>query len=300
MSKHSLKEWVAATRYWSFPVSSMPVIATYTYLFSRDLLPVEWRSLIIFLLSVLGVVILHAAGNLLSDWADYRSGVDNERAFAVPNLVFGHFLPEEYLRMSIVLFVLGCLFGIGIVLLSSPVVLLIGVAGVLLTILYSFLKYHALGDVDIFLIFGVLTVLGSTAAATGIIVWDALALSIPLGIITVSVLHANNTVDIETDRAAGIKTFAMLIGAKASSSLYQIYMVLPFACVLLSVLMGWLHPLSLLCLVAGILAWKNFVQAGQFRQKGLDAMMGLDQGSAKLQLVFSGLLSLGLFIAGLL
>ena len=278
----------------------MPVIATYTYLFSRHLLPVEWRSLIIFLLSVLGVVILHAAGNLLSDWADYRSGVDNERAFAVPNLVFGHFLPEEYLRMSIVLFVLGCLFGIGIVLLSSPVVLLIGVAGVLLTILYSFLKYHALGDVDIFLIFGVLTVLGSTAAATGIIVWDALVLSIPLGIITVSVLHANNTVDIETDRAAGIKTFAMLIGAKASSSLYQIYMVLPFACVLLSVLMGWLHPLSLLCLVAGILAWKNFVQAGQFRQKGLDAMMGLDQGSAKLQLVFSGLLSLGLFIAGLL
>ena len=53
----------------------MPVIATYTYLFSRGLLPIEWRSLAVFLLSVLGVVILHAAGNLLSDWADFRSGV---------------------------------------------------------------------------------------------------------------------------------------------------------------------------------------------------------------------------------
>ena len=299
MSNHRLKEWVAATRYWSFPVSSMPVVATYAYLFSSHVLPVGWRSFAVFLLSVLGVVILHAAGNLLSDWADFRSGVDNERAFAVPNLVFGHFKPAEYLRMSIVLFVLGCLFGAVVVLLSAPVVLLIGAAGVLLTILYSFLKYHALGDLDIFLIFGILTVLGTSAAATGSVVWDALVLSVPLGIITVSVLHANNTVDIESDRSAGIKTFAMLIGVKASGLLYQVYIILPFACVLLAVFAGKLHPLSLLCLAAGILAWKNFVQAGQYRQKGLDALKGLDQGSAKLQLVFSGLLSVGLFIAGL-
>lgn len=300
MTKHSFKEWVAATRYWSFPVSSMPVIATFAYLFSKGILPLEWRSLLVFLLSVLGVIVLHSAGNLLSDWADYRSGVDNEQAYAVPNLVFGHFQPVEYLRMSIVLFVLGCIIGGGVVLLSGPAVLLVGAAGVLLTVLYSFLKYHALGDLDIFIIFGILTVLGSTAAATGAIVWDALVLSVPLGIITVSVLHANNTVDIETDGAAGIKTFAMLLGAKASSILYRIYMVLPFLCIVVSVCVGWLHPLALICLIAAVPAWKNFAQAGQFAQKGLDAMKGLDQGSAQMQLVFSGLLSLGLLVAGLI
>lgn len=300
MSKHSFKEWVAATRYWSFPVSSMPVIATYAYLFSKGLVPLEWRSLLVFLLSVLGVIVLHSAGNLLSDWADYRSGVDNEQAYAVPNLVFGHFRPEEYLRMSIVLFVLGCLIGAGVVLLSGPVVLFVGVAGVLLTVLYSFLKYHALGDLDIFIIFGILTVLGSTAAATGAIVWDALVLSVPLGIITVSVLHANNTVDIESDGAAGIKTFAMLLGARVSSILYRVYMVLPFLCIVVSVCVGWLHPLALICLIAAVPAWKNFAQAGQFTQKGLDAMKGLDQGSAQMQLVFSGLLSIGLLVAGLI
>ena len=300
MTKHNLKEWVAATRYWSFPVSSMPVIATFAYLFSKGMLPIEWRSLLVFLLSVLGVIVLHSAGNLLSDWADYRSGVDSEQAYAVPNLVFGHFQPVEYLRMSIVLFVLGCLIGGGVVLLSGPAVLLVGAAGVLLTVLYSFLKYHALGDLDIFIIFGILTVLGSTAAATGAIVWDALVLSVPLGIITVSVLHANNTVDIETDGAAGIKTFAMLLGAKASSILYRVYMVLPFLCIVVSVCVGWLHPLALICLIAAVPAWKNFAQAGQFAQKGLDAMKGLDQGSAQMQLVFSGLLSLGLLVAGLI
>lgn len=300
MKKHSLKEWVAATRYWSFPVSSMPVIATFAYLFSEGMLPLEWRSLLVFVLSVLGVIVLHSAGNLLSDWADYRSGVDSEQAYAVPNLVFGHFQPVEYLRMSIVLFVLGCLIGVGVVLLSGPAVLLVGAAGVLLTVLYSFFKYHALGDLDIFIIFGILTVLGSTAAATGAIVWDALVLSVPLGIITVSVLHANNTVDIETDGAAGIKTFAMLLGAKASSILYRVYMVLPFLCIVVSVCVGWLRPLALICLIAAVPAWKNFAQAGQFAQKGLDAMNGLDQGSAQMQLVFSGLLSLGLLVAGLI
>ena len=186
-------------------------------------------------------------------------------------------------------------------LLSGPAVLLVGAAGVLLTVLYSFLKYHALGDLDIFIIFGILTVLGSTAAATGAIVWDALVLSVPLGIITVSVLHANNTVDIETDGAAGIKTFAMLLGAKASSILYRVYMVLPFLCIVVSVCVGWLHPLALICLIAAVPSWKNFAQAGQFAQKGLDAMKGLDQGSAQMQLVFSGLLSIGrLFFPGIL
>ena len=300
MQRHSFKEWVAATRYWSFPVSAMPVIVTFAYLLSRNLLPVEWRSFVLFLLSVLGVIILHAAGNLLSDWADYRSGVDNENAFAVPNLVFGQFRPAEYLRMSIILFVAGCLCGAGIVLLSGPAVLLIGGIGVVLTLLYSFLKYHALGDLDIFLIFGVLTVLGTTAVVCGDVLWDALVLSVPLGIITVSVLHANNTVDIESDRAAGIKTFAMLIGGKASSILYRVYMLLPFACIVLSVILGWLHPLALLCLPALVQAWKNFKQAAQFRNKGIEAMKGLDQSTAKLQLIFSTLLSLGLLIAGLI
>lgn len=114
----------------------MPVIATYTYLFSRHLVPLEWRSLVVFLLAVLGVIVLHSAGNLLSDWADFRSGVDNEQAYAIPNLVFGHFKPAEYLHASILLFVAGGLIGAGIVLLSGPTILLIGAAGVLLTIHY--------------------------------------------------------------------------------------------------------------------------------------------------------------------
>ena len=298
--KHSVKEWFVVTRYWSFAVSTMPVIATFAYLFSKGLVPGGFRPWLILILCLLGVVLLHSAGNVLSDWFDYRSGVDNENAFAVPNLVFHKFEPKEYLRFSIILFIVGIIVGLVIMKMSGLGLLWIGGIGVLLTMLYSFLKFNALGDLDIFIIFGVLTVLGTAYAVTGRFCPEALVLSLPIGIITVSVLHANNTYDTNSDRDAGIKTFAMAIGPKASSVLYRAYMVIPFLCVIIAVIFGWLHPLSLLCVIAVIPAWKNYKKASGYDKEGLEAMSGLDQASAKLQMVFSGLLSIGLFIAGLL
>ncbi len=300
MAKHGFKEWLAVTRYWSFPVSTMPVLASFAYLFSKGLVHCGVMPWVIFALCILGVVLLHSAGNVLSDYFDYKSGVDNENAFAVPNLVFHKFEPAEYLRFSVLLFVLGSAVGITIALLSGPTLWIIGGVGVLLTALYSFFKFHALGDADIFVIFGVLTVLGTACAVTGELLWEPLILSVPIGIITVSVLHANNTFDTQTDKAAGIKTFAMLIGLKASSILYCIYMVVPFAWVIVAVATGQLHYLSLLCLVAVIPAFKNLKQASQYNKLGLDAMKGLDQASAKLQMAFSLPLSLGLFLSVLL
>ena len=298
--KHSAKEWLAATRYWALPVSTMPVVAAFCFLFSKGLVPGGWMPWLILLLCLLGVVLLHSAGNVLSDWADYKYGVDNPDAFAVPNLVFHKFEPREYLWLSIVLFVLGILVGLLLTFLCGPALLIAGGIGVLLTLLYSFFKFHALGDLDIFLIFGLLTVLGTTFCITGTYVWDALVVAIPIGIITVSVLHANNTRDMESDRAAGIKTFAMLLGGKASAQLYCGYMGIPFVCILFSVIFGELHPLALLCLVAVIPAWKNAKQARRYKEEGIQALQALDFASSQLQLVFSGSLSIGLFIAGLL
>ena len=265
----------------------MPVIVTFAWLFSRDLLPSGSLPYINLILSILGVVLLHSAGNVISDWYDFKTGVDNENAFAVPNLVFHKFEPNEYKTFSIII-------------LSGPYLLVAGVAGVLLTYFYSFLKYRALGDLDIFLIFGVLTVLGTTYALTGSYVPQALILSIPVGVITVSVLHANNTYDMVTDKEAGIKTFAMLLGLPKSATLYRCYMVIPFICVAVYILCGLTHPLAALSLVAAVPAWKNQKQAATYPQNGLEAMKGLDQASAQMQLAFSGLLSIGLIVAGLI
>ena len=297
MKKHSFKEWFAATRYWSFPVSTMPLVVTFAYLFAKGMIPNGWIPWVVLILSLLGVVLLHAAGNLLSDWFDYRSGVDNKEAFAVPNLVFGKFQPKEYLVFSIILFAVGSLLGLGVVAMSGLGVLVVGIIAVALTALYSFLKYHALGDLNIFIVFGVLTVIGLAYAVTTTWCWDALVLSVPIGIITVSVLHANNTLDIPTDRAAGIRTFAMVIGERASVVLYCCYMVLPFLCVIAAVIAGLLPPLALMCLLAGIKAYGNFKQAASYPTVGREAMKMLDFHSSQLQLLFSLLLAVGLIIS---
>lgn len=292
--KHSSREWFGATRYWSFPVSVMPVVVTFTYLLSRGLVPAGAIPVVCAVLALTGAVVIHAAGNLLSDWADHRTGVDNADAFAVPNLVFGKFTPREYLVFSIVLFAVGAGIGIALTIIAGWRLLIIGVPGIILTAGYSFLKYHALGDLDIFIIFSVLIILGTGYVVTGGFVPESLVLALPVGIITVSVLHANNTRDMETDRKAGIKSFAMLIGGKASCILYIVYMVIPFAAVISAVIFRFLSPFALLCLPAAIPAWKNARQAAQYREKGIGAMTMLDLGSAKLQLVFSVLLSIGL------
>ena len=298
--KHSAKEWLAVTRYWSFPVSTMPVVVSFAYLLSLGMVPEGPGPVICFALALIGVVILHSAGNVLSDYFDYKTGVDNPDAFAVPNLVFKKFEPREYLIFSILLFAAGCGIGVALTLLAGWKLLIIGGIGVALTAAYSFLKYHALGDLDIFIIFSILIMLGTAYVVTGEILPQVLVLALPVGIITVSVLHANNTFDIVSDGNAGMKSFAMLLGGETSAKLYMAYMCVPFISVITAVAAGWLSPFALIALLAAIPAWKNLKAASHFDEKGIGTMAGLDQASAKLQLIFSLLLSAGLIVSALI
>lgn len=295
--KHSLKDWFYATRFWSFPVSMMPVIVTFAFLLSHGVNFEGVKPIICLIITLLGVVILHSAGNVLSDYFDYKTGVDNPDAFAVSNLVFKKFEPEEYLYFSIILFAVGIILGIVLFFLSGWGLLIIGGVGVVLTVGYSLLKYNALGDLDIFIIFSCLIMLGTSYVMTGGIVLESLILALPVGIITVSVLHANNTLDIDTDKKAGMKSFAMVIGGKNSARLYQAYMVIPFIYMIAIVICGLVSPFTLISLIAFVPALKNIKAAAKYDENGIGTMAGLDQATAKLQLAFSGLLSIGLVIS---
>ncbi|MBO4282147.1 MAG: prenyltransferase [Bacteroidales bacterium] len=296
---HTFREWVQATRYWSFPVSVMPVALSCAYLFWQGggTEPFLWENA---LLALVGIVLFHAAGNVLSDYFDFKTGVDNEQAYAVPNLVQRQFEPKEYLRFSVLLFLAGSAVGLWLTCLSGWPLLLIGGLGLLFTLAYSWMKYRALGDVDIFIVFAVLPVLGTTYAVRGAVVWEALALALPIACITLSVLHINNTVDLESDAAAGMRSVAMLLGREASVRLYLVYQLLPFLFVTLFVCLGWLPGWALLCLLAVFPAWGNLRKASGYYTQGREALLGLDRQSAKLQLVFSLSLAVGLLIAGIL
>lgn len=291
--KHTAKEWFITTRFWSFPVSAMPVIAATAFLLWKGY-DIRWACAV---LALIGNVTFHAAGNLLSDWWDYRKGVDNEKAYAIPQLVFHQFEPKEYHKFSCILFAIGIMIGLVLTFMCGWQLLIIGVIGALLAANYSFFKFRAMGDIFVFTCFGILPVIGTSFVAAGLIDWSALVISIPLGIFTIGVLHDNNTVDITTDKEAGIHTVPMLLGEKTSVKIYIAYMIIPFIAVIISCILGYLPYLALACLLACIPAAGNIKAAAGYFTKGREAMIGLDQKTAQLHMMFSLLLSAGLVIA---
>ena len=294
--KHTPKDWFVATRFWSFPVSAMPVIVATVFLLWKGY-DIRWLCAI---LALVGNVMFHAAGNVLSDWWDYRKGVDNEKAYAIPQLVFHQFEPKEYLKFSAMLFAVAVCIGLVLTLMTGWQLLIIGGIGALLAASYAFFKFRGMGDIFVFVCFGVLPIIGTSFVAAGHVDWTALVLSIPLGIFTIGVLHDNNTVDIATDREAGIRTLPMFFGEKTSVKIYIAYMVIPFVAVMVCCILGYLPYLALTCLLAVPVAFGNINAAAEYFEKGREAMLGLDQKTAKLHMIFSILLAIGLLVASFL
>lgn len=299
MAKHTLREWYLATRPWSFTVSAMPVVVTTAFLwwYSQQCgtLSVNWWAA---LLALVGIVAFHAAGNLLSDYNDHRTGVD-EGVDMLP-LVNGSFQPREFVRFGVTMLLIGIAVGFTLIAMTGLDILWVGFVGALLTVGYSWLKYRALGDLDILLTFGVLPVIGTSIVVVGEVCLPALVLALPVGLITVGVLHVNNTRDTLTDRKAGIRTFAMLIGSKWAVRVYQLELVLPFVLVALAVAFGVMPTWALVCFVVFPRAYKMCCRMTLLLTEGAGAIADMDVATSQQQLFFSLLLSLGLVVATIL
>ena len=292
MKKHTLKEWFLATRPWSFPASAMPVRVTLAYLFWQQYDVCWWKGL----WCVLNIVVFHAAGNTWSDYHDFKSGVDNSETAGGTAITSGQFEPGEIRGLSMALLVVAVVSGISIVICTGLPVLYLGLAGFFLTLLYPFLKYRALGDVDIFLTYSLLPILGTSFVSTGEIHYGALWLSVPLGLITVAILHINNLRDMEYDKKAGISTFAMRIGAKWAVAVYGIELLLPFVWIVACALCGVFPWWSVLALIAVAPAVANVKKSMRYEEGGMSAVTGLDEQTAKLQLLFGMLLFISFLV----
>ena len=265
---HSIKAWLIATRPWSFPASAMPVVVCTAYLYGLEKSP-DW---LMALWTLVTILLFHAAGNTWSDYNDYKKGVDREDTIGGTSITSGEFSLGEIKRLSFILLGVSVLSGLMIAAVAGLPALYFGLAGFILTILYPWLKYRALGDVDILLTYSLLPLLGTSYVVTGAIQWEACWLVLPIGLITVGILHSNNMRDSNQDRRAEIETFAMKIGARV----------------------------SLIVFSAVKIAWNNALMAMKYQQMGMEAMRGIDERTAQLQLIFSMLLSVSFLISGFL
>lgn len=293
--KHSFKDWLIATRPWSFPASSMPIVTTLAYLHWTG----ESVNWLIGLWTLVTIIVFHAAGNTWSDYFDFKKGVDREDTVGGTSITSGEFQACEIKKLATGLLTVAVISGLALAYCTGLPTLYFGLAGCVLTILYPMLKYHALGDLDIFLTYSVLPILGTSYVATGTIIDKVLWLVLPIGLITVGILHINNARDIEHDKRAGIHTFAMLVGKRASAIIYCLEVILPFIWVVGCIIYGSMPIWSLLVLIALKPAIDNAKKAILLPKGGMEVVTGVDEATAKLQLMFSLLLVVSLFIASL-
>lgn len=294
MKRHTLKDWILATRPWSYPASAMPVAVTLAYLFWAGY-EINWLNGI---WALLNIIVFHAAGNTWSDYFDYKKGVDAPDTFGAKSLTEGIFTLKQFYHLSLGLLIVAILGGVLLMLRTGWPLFYIGLGGALCTLLYPSLKYRAWGDFVIFISYALLPTLGTTFVATGDMPLQALLITLPSGLITVAILHANNTRDILTDRRAGIRTLAMNIGQTASIRLYLLEILLPYLLTVVYAFTNLLPWWTLLVLLSLPLSLGNCKTVLQAHKEGNHAIAGLDELTAKLQLVFNLLLTISLFCAG--
>ena len=296
--KATIKEWIFATRPWSFATSSMPAVVAVAYIFcfkeSIDTNIQWWFGA----LAVLGTIIVHAGGNLMSDYFDFKHDVDREDRMGNSILMMdGIFTPRQFLIYGLSCLTIGSAIGIYMFIYTGWPLLVIGVSGILGAILYYRFKYIALGDLIIFIIYGPLIMLGTAYVMTNQLDWQIGLLSLPLALMSVNILHANNTRDIENDGRAGIRTLAMTVGGNGSIALYKGYIYCAYGLLLIYTAMGILPPLSLIVLATYPIARANMKMANLFRTEGKEAIRTLDAHSAKFQMMLCLSLSLSLIIS---
>jgi 1,4-dihydroxy-2-naphthoate octaprenyltransferase len=138
----------------------------------------------------------------------------------------------------ILVFALAALFGLYLAWLGGWPILLVGIAAMLAAIAYTGgpfpLGYHGLGDIFVFIFFGLASVAGTYYVQAGFVSASAWWMTIPPGLIITAILVVNNLRDLENDRKAGKRTLAVMLGEQATKTQYLLcmiiaYLILPFA-----------------------------------------------------------------------
>lgn len=299
--KHTLKEWIFATRPWSLTASSMPALVAYSYIFfiQKDLgIDIHWWHGIF---ALLGAVVFQVGGNLLNDYFDYKYNVDRaDTTYSSRTLVDNIFTSKSIFTFGMISLTIGSLLGLFLLYEAGLHLLWIGFLGFLGAYFYNRMKYIALGDFVIFVIYGFLIGFGVAYVMTSKLLWQVLLTTTPPGLLIVGILHANNTRDILNDKKANIRTQAMKMGLNTSKVYFYILTLGAYLGIVCLVLFQIIHPLTLIVLITLPMAIKCIKQMKAVTIDCLDTIKTLTESVAKLVMIFCLLYAIANFAAGLL
>jgi 1,4-dihydroxy-2-naphthoate polyprenyltransferase len=254
------------------------------------------------LAALLGALLLQIGANFANDVFDYEKGADTaERLGPTRAVQAGLLSPRSMRRGMLLVFGLALVIGLYLTRVSGPVILLIGGASIASAIAYTGgpypLGYHGLGDVFVFLFFGLIAVCGTVLVEIGHVPALAFACAVPVGALATAILVVNNLRDRVTDLAAGKRTLAVRHGRGFALGQYRALLAVSYLTPVGLAVAGSAGPEVLLPLLSLPLAIKTERAVSTKEGRALNPLLA---ATAKLLAVFGLLFGLGLGLHGVL
>jgi 1,4-dihydroxy-2-naphthoate polyprenyltransferase len=287
----ALRLWLIAARPRTLPAAVAPVLVGTALAGSEDV----FRPLA-FVCALIGSVFIQIGTNLSNDYSDARRGADTEDRLGPVRVTAGGLLPPRRVLVGTwVAFGVAVAAGAYLIAIAGWELLAVGAASILAGVLYTGgprpYGYEGLGEVFVFLFFGIVAVVGSYFVQTERLRWEAFALAVPIGLLAAAILVVNNIRDIESDRRAGKRTLAVKLGRPRARILYASCLGLAFVAPVAIWAAGGLSAWLLLALLAAPLA-VPLVRTVAERTDGPSLNAAL-AGTGRLLAVFALLLGTG-------
>jgi 1,4-dihydroxy-2-naphthoate octaprenyltransferase len=287
--RRRVRPWLAAARPRTLPAAIVPVVVGLALAARSGPIDVP-----VALVTLVAAVLIQVGTNLANDYYDFVAGADTSERLGPPRITQAGLAAPAVVRCAaFAVLAAAAVAGLVLVAVGGWPILLIGVASLLAAVAYTGgpwpLAYHGLGDVFVFVFFGVVAVNGTVWLQHGHVGWLSLLVSLPVGCLATAILVVNNLRDLPTDARAGKRTLAVRIGAAATRRQHACLVAAPFVVAAgLAVMLG--APV-LLVLVALPLAIGEVRALARRSGAELNASLA---GTARLHLVFGVLFALGL------
>lgn len=226
-----MKNWIQAARLRTLPLSLSGIIVGSAYAYHQGFS--DWRILILALLTTLGLQIL---SNYANDYGDGVKGTDANRIGEKRLVAAGVISAQQMKKAVIITSMITLALALTLIYVSfgkenfalSMIFILLGIGSIGAAIKYTVgsnaYGYNGLGDLFVFVFFGLVSVLGSNFLFTKMIDWRLFLPAISIGLLSVAVLNLNNMRDIENDKAAGKNTLVVKMGLENAKK-YHIFLL---------------------------------------------------------------------------
>ena len=216
----------------------------------------------------IGLVFAHAANNLLNDYTDYVKGVDQDNyyrsQYGPQPLVHGLMSKSELLTYAAITGLLALAAGAALVYLRGGMTLLLLGLGVFFVLFYTWpLKYIALGEIAVLIVWGPLMIGGGYYVITGSWDWNVVIAGLPYALGVTGVIFGKHIDKYEMDKAKKIHTLPVLLGERTSRFTVVGMLVLQYLLVIYLVVIGFFHPVLLVVLLAIPAFWRILPMFGQ-------------------------------------